>query len=178
MQLQAVTTLNKQNQRSDRTSSERTTLVWISCHPVGPKVEDTFHVPTTPAKELNSIETGPEMGPGSVSELDAHCPAHSWVHQGSCRQGTCQGHVSAPRWELLQGVLGMLSTFFRTDKFYGKNLLPPPLFLRWEDVLSDTSMGPLSAEISGHQRALMLIAICNLSGRRASWVWKQWCPFA
>lgn len=147
-------------------------------YPVGPKVEGTFHVPTMSAQEYNSIPTGLQMGPESVSELDAHCPALSRVHQGSCGQGTCQGHVSAPTSELLQGALGTLSTFFQTDKSYGKNLLPIPLFLRREVTLPDPSMGPLSAEISGHQRAQMLIAICNLSGRRASWVWKQWCPFA
>lgn len=118
------------------------------------------------------------MGPESVFELDVHCPEPSWEHQGSCGQGSCQGHVSAPRWELLHGVLVMLGTFVWTDKSHGKNLLPTLLFLRWEAVLPEPSVGPLSAKISGHQRAQMLIAICNLSGRRASWVWKQWCPLA
>lgn len=75
-------------------------------------VEDTLHVPTMPAPELNSVQTVPQMGPQSVSAVDTHCPALSWVHQGSCEQGSCQGHVSAPPWELLQGVLVMLSMFF------------------------------------------------------------------
>jgi len=78
-------------------------------------VEDIFHVPTVPAQELNSIQTGPQMGPESVSELDAHCPAPSQVNQGSCGQRSSQGHLSAPRWELLRGVSVTLSTFFWTD---------------------------------------------------------------
>lgn len=137
-------------------------------------VEDTLHVPTMPAPELNSVQTVPQMGPESVSAVDAHCPEKLWTGElpGAC---VCSP-VGAPTGCSGYAKYGFL-VFFQTDKSQGKNLLPTPLFLRWEAEMGRT-MGPLSAEISGHQRIQMLTAICNLSGRRASWVWKQWCPFA
>lgn len=171
-----MVTLNKKQQWSEHTSREHKTLVWINRHPAGPRWKVLFlfqprlHNNWTQFKQVFKWDQ-------SLSWMLIAQHPHGHTKE-AVDWGECQGHVSAPRWELLHGVLVMLSTFFQRDKSYGENLLPTVLFLRWEAVLPEPSMGPLSAEISGHQRAQTLIAICNLSGRRASWVWKQWCPFA
>lgn len=84
-------TLNKQNQQSELTSSELTALVWISCHPVGPQLEDTLHVPSTPAEILNSNQTSPQTGPEPVSGCSLHSTlTGNWgaAGRGSTRE-TC-----------------------------------------------------------------------------------------